>query len=111
MPVTSSTASITESSTTTVQPTNEAIKIVKAMEEMSLKTNEINRLTKMVENLENSNKLAQINAKTHEQNAIRLNEELNKLQKELTLKEKISYIKNHLWNNVIESIHDVWPSI
>ena len=55
--------------------------------------------------------MAQINAKTHEQNAIRQNKELKKLQNELTLKEKISYIKTHIWNNVIEAIHDVWPSI
>ena len=40
-----------------------------------------------------------------------MSEELKKLQKELTLKDQISYIKNYLWNNVIEAIHDVWPSI
>ena len=51
------------------------------MEEMSLKTNEINKLTKMAENLENSNKSAQVNAKIHEQNANRLSEEVKKLQK------------------------------
>ena len=73
------------------------------MEEMYLKTNEIKRLTKMVENLEKSTKLAQLNAKTHEQNGNRLSEELKKLQKELTLKDQMSYIKNYLWNNVIES--------
>ena len=65
----------------------------------------------MVDNLENTNKLAQINAKTHEQRANRLNEELKKLQKYLTLKEPISYVKKHLWNKIIEAINDVWPSI
>ena len=65
----------------------------------------------MVDNLENTNKLAQINAKTHEKKSIRLNEELKKLQKELTLKEQISYVKNNLWNKIIETINDVWPSI
>lgn len=65
----------------------------------------------MTENLEKTNKSTQINAKIHEQNANRLSEEVKKLQKELTLKDQISYIKNYLWNNVIEAIHDVWPSI
>ena len=73
VPVTSSTTSATESSTTALQPTDESSQIVKEMEEISLKTNAINRLINMVENLEKSNKIAQINAKTHEQNVIRLN--------------------------------------
>ena len=65
----------------------------------------------MIDNLEDTKKLAQINAKTHEQRANRLNEELKKLQKELTLNELMSYVKNHLWNKIIEDINDVWPSI
>ena len=66
VPVTSSTTSATESSRTTSHPTDESRKLVKAMEEMSLKTSEINRLKQMVENLEDQKKLAQINAKNHE---------------------------------------------
>ena len=58
VPVTSSTTSTTESSTTTVHHTNEVSQLVKAMEEMSLKTNEINRLKQLIDNLEKSNKLA-----------------------------------------------------
>ena len=63
---------------------------------MSLKTNEINRLTKTIENLEKTSKATRIYAKIHEQNAPRLSEEVKKLQKELTLKDQISYIKNYL---------------
>ena len=107
VPVTSSITSVTESSTIVLPPTYEIIQPVKAMEEMSLKKNEINRLTNIIENLENTNKSTQIDAKIHEQNAHRLSEEVKKLQKELTLKDQISYIKNYLWNNVIEAIHDV----
>ena len=92
--VTSSTTLAIESSTTTTQHYYEASKLVKAMEEMSLQTNEINKLKKVIENLEDTNKLAQINAKTHEQRANRLNIELKNMQKELTLKEPISYVKN-----------------
>ena len=77
--VTSSTTSATKSSTTAAHPTDEASKLVKAMEEMSLQKNKINRLKNMVDNLENTNNLAQINSKTHEQKSIRVNEELKKL--------------------------------
>ena len=111
VPVTSSTTSATEPSTSTVQLTDEASKLFKAMEEMSLQTNEINRLKKVIDNLEDTKKLAQINAKTHEQRANKLNVELKNLQKDLTLKEPMSYVKNQLWSKIIESINDVWPSI
>lgn len=66
VPVTSSTTSPTKSSTTTAKHFDEASKLVKTMEEMSLQTNEINRLKKVINNLEDTKKLAQINAKTHE---------------------------------------------
>ena len=42
--VTSSTTSATESSTSTVQQSDEARKLIKEMEDMSIQTNEINRL-------------------------------------------------------------------
>ena len=58
VPVTSATISATKSSTTVAQHTSEASQIVKAMEEMSLKTNEIKKLNKMIENLESANKTA-----------------------------------------------------
>ena len=44
VPVTSSTTSATESYTIAAQHSDEANKLVKAMEEMTLQTNEINRL-------------------------------------------------------------------
>ena len=44
VPMTSATTSATDSSNTNVQQTDEASQIVKAMEEISLKTNEINSL-------------------------------------------------------------------
>ena len=48
VPVTSSTTTATESSSTTTNPTDEANKLVKAMEDMSLWTSEINRLKKRI---------------------------------------------------------------
>ena len=78
---------------------------------MSLKTNEINNLKKIIYNIEAINKLALINAKTHEQKAIRLGEQIKGLQKELTFTEQISFIKNHLWTSIIVAIHTQWPSI
>ena len=81
------------------------------MEEMSLKNNEINSLKKIIENLESTSKLAQINAKTHEHKEIRLGEKIKGLQKELTFTEQIAFVKNHLWKNIIEAMHSQWPSI
>ena len=78
---------------------------------MSLQTNEINKLKKVINNLEDTKKLAQINAKTHEQRANRLNTKSKNLQKYLTLKEPIPYVKNQLWSKVIEAINDAFPSI
>ena len=63
---------------------------------MTLQTNEINRLKKLIENIEDTKKLAQINAKTQEQRANRLNVELRNLQKDLTLKEPMYYVKYQL---------------
>ena len=65
----------------------------------------------MIENLEATNKTTLINVKTHEQKAIKLGEQIKSLQKVLTFTEQISYIKNHLWKNIIEAIHTQWPSI
>ena len=109
--VQSATTSNTESSTSQVQQTNSAGKIVKAMEEMSLKNNEINSLKKMIQNMEVSNKAALINANNYEQRAKRLEEQVKSLQRDLIFTTKISYIGNHLWTNIIEAIHLQWPSI
>ena len=97
VPVTSSTTSATDSSTTATQHSDEASKLVKSMEEMTLKTNEISKLQKVIDNIEGTKKLAQINVKIHEENANRLDVELKNLQKDLTLQEPISFIKNQLW--------------
>ena len=64
VPVHSATTSTTDSSTTQVQQTDGACKIAKAMEEMYLKTNEINSLKKTIQSLEASNKITLITAKT-----------------------------------------------
>ena len=81
VPVTSSTTSITEFSTTTAQHSDDASKLVKEMQDMSIQTNEINRLKEQIKNLEDAKNLAQINAMNEEQNAKRLNEQLKKLGK------------------------------
>ena len=65
--VQSATTSQTKSSTSQVQQTNDAGKIVKAIEEMTLKTNEINSLKKKIQIMEVSNKAALINANNYEQ--------------------------------------------
>ena len=49
--------------------------------------------------------------KNEEQKANRLNDQLKKLEKDLTLKEPMAQAKQQLWANIIESINDIWPSI
>ena len=65
----------------------------------------------MIQSLEATKKKALITFKNHEQKAIRLEQQMKNLQKELTFTEHISFIKNHLWTNIIEAIHSQWPSI
>ena len=72
VPLQSATTSATDSSTTQVQQIDDTGQIIKAMEEMSLKNNEINSLKKTIQSLESSNKNALITTKGHEQRANRL---------------------------------------
>ena len=59
LPTTSTTTSVTKSSTTS-HPSDEAGKLIKAMQDMSIKTNEINRLKDQIKSLEDEKKLVQI---------------------------------------------------
>lgn len=109
--VQSGTTSQIESSTSQVQQTNDVGKIFKSMEEMKLKTKEINSLKKTIQTMEVSNKATLINANNYEKKAKRLEEQVKSLQKDLSFTTQISYIKNHLWTNIIEAIHLQCPSI
>ena len=85
--------------------------IVKYMEEMSLKNTKINNLKKENKDLESSYKNALIASKGHEQRENALEEQVKSLQKEVNFNEQVKYIKNYLWNNIIQGIHLYWPSI
>ena len=84
-----------------MQQTNDARKIVKEIEEMTLKTNEINSLNKNIQIMEVSNKESLINANNYEQKSKRLEEQVKYLQKGLSFTTQISYIRNHLWTKII----------
>ena len=81
------------------------------MEDMSIKDKEIISLKGTIRNLEISNRDALITSKGHEQRANRLQEHVKILQQQVNLIEQVSYIKNYLWNNIIQGIHLQWPSI
>ena len=49
--------------------------------------------------------------KNEEQRENNLNEQLKKLEKDLTLKEPMAQIRQHLCANIIEVVNDIWPSI
>lgn len=111
LPVTSSTTSTMESSTTIAQHIDEASKLVKAMQDMSIQTKNINRLKEQLKILEYENKLAKIMHKNEEQRENKLNKQLKMLEKYLTLKEPMAQAKKQLWANIIEVVNDIWPSI
>jgi len=89
LPTASATTSAT-GSTATTHPSDEASKLVKAMEYMSIQTIEINRLKEDMKSVEDEKKLAQIMHKNEVQKTNRLNEKIQKLKKELTLKEPLA---------------------
>lgn len=81
------------------------------MEEISIQTNEMNKLKEKVSNVETNYKLAQIMHKEEHRKATRMNERIKVLQKELTLTEPRGKDKEQLWANIIDSINDIWQSI
>ena len=109
--ITSKDISTTSSSTSQVNTTRETASIVKAMEDMSIKDKEIINLKGTIKNLETSNRDALITSKGHEKRANRLQEQVKILQQQVNITEQLSYIKNYLWNNIIQGIHLQWPSI
>ena len=49
--------------------------------------------------------------KNETQKTSKLNERIQKLEKQLTLKEVLAQAKQLLWANIIDSVNDIWPSI
>ena len=45
------------------------------------------------------------------QKANTLDDRIHWLEKELSLKEPLAQLKQHLWANIINSVNDIWPSI
>lgn len=88
-----------------------ANKLVKAMEEMSLHTTEMNTLKEKVTVLKANYKLAQIMHKEEQQKATRMTKRIKSLEKELTLNEPLVQTKEHLWANLIDFVNGIWPSI
>ena len=102
---------VTESSTATAHPSDEAGTLIKYTQDMSIQTNEINRLKDQIKSLEDEKKLVQIMHKDETQKSNKLTERIQKLEKELTLKEPLAQAKQQLLANIINSVNDIWPSI
>lgn len=111
IPTGSTTTPATGSTITTTHPSDEASKLIKAIEDMSIQTTEINRLKEQIKSLEDEKKLTQIMYKNEPHKSNRLNERIQKLEKELTLKEPLAQVKQLLWANIIDLVNDIWPSI
>ena len=109
--ITSKDISATSSSNSQINTVGETTAIIKAMEDMSIKDQEIISLKGTIKNLEASNRDALITSKGHEQRANRLQEQVKILQQQVNLTEQVAYIKNHLWTKITKGIHSQWPSI
>lgn len=81
------------------------------MEEMSIQAIEMNKLKEKVTSLETDCKLAKIMHKEEVQKAMRMNERLKAMEKDMTLEEPLGQAKELLWANIIDSANDIWPSI
>ncbi len=103
------TLATTSTSTCTIR--EEANRLVKALEDVSIQTNEMNKLKEKVSSLKTDYKLAQIMHKEEQQKDARMNERIKGLEKELTLTEPIGKAKEQLWANIIDSVNDIWPYI
>ena len=90
---TSTTTSTTDSTTATSHPSDEAGKLIKDMQDMSIQTNEINRLKDQIKALEDEKKLVQVMHKNETQKSNRLTHKVQKLQKDLMLKEPLTQAK------------------
>ena len=95
----------------TAHPTDEASKLIKAMEDISIQTTKINKLKEQVKSLEYGKTLVEAMHQAKVQKAIRLTKKVHKLEKELSLTEPLAQEKQELWANIINSVNDIWPSI
>ena len=71
----------------------------------------MNRLKEKVAILETDYKLTQIMQKEEAQKANRMSERLKAMEKDLALEKHLGKAKELLWENLIDSMNDIWPSI
>ena len=115
-----STTEMIAGTTTTGQPTElsqiqtsnlNTEELIKSMEEMKLQVTELQKTKVQLTTLEQKYDLSKMNVvdKTREVN--KLENLVSKLEKDLTLEKPLKEINEILWDNIIQSIRDVWPSI
>ena len=110
--------------TTTGQPTGQPTKfsqihtsnlsteeLIKSMEELKLQVIELRRTKAQLTTLEQKYDLLKMNVADKTREVNRLEKLVNKLEKDLTLEKPLKEINEILWDNIIQSIKDVWPSI
>jgi len=78
---TSASSTVATSAKSTTHPTDEANKLIQAMEDMSIETKHINKLKEKVKILEDEMKLAEVMQQAEKQKANRLNDKIHQLEK------------------------------
>lgn len=78
---------------------------------MFIQRNEINRLKYQIKSLEDEKTMVQIMHKDETQKSNRLTKRIQKLEKELKLKEPLAQAKYQLLDNIINLFNYIWPSM
>jgi len=77
VPTATSSTTATTSTKSTTRPTDEANKLIQAMEDTSIQTTHINKLKEQVKSLEDEKKLADVMHQAEKQKANRLNDTIH----------------------------------
>ena len=78
---------------------------------MKLQVTELQKTKAQLTTLEQKYDLSKMNVADKTREVNRLEKLINKLEKDLTLEKLLKEINEILWDNIIQSIRDVWPLI
>jgi len=103
---TSATATAPGSSTTmTIE------QLIKTMEELKLQVSELKQVKEKLAKVEQSYDKSKMNVAEKTREVKALEKKVRALEKDLSLHKPLAKIRGILWNNIIQSLSDVWRSI
>jgi len=85
--------------------------LTKSMEDMKLQTIELHKTKEQLATLEHKYDLSKMSVADKTREVNKLEKTVKALEKDLTLEKPLKEINEILWDNIIQSIKDVWSSI